>query len=205
MLEAFADFMNLAQDALKYVEANSVEESINENLKPVVKIVAAAQRIAILDRGNALMSDGRFTENDLNQLRALAANLRAYNNEKVMTEEEIDTLVSAIDHLIETVRSSSLDDRVRDRMLDLLGNLRTLSLRINIAGPDKVLEGLNTYLGQTIIAAASAHTPDQHRSARELFEDGVRTVVNIHKLVDVANKLTPPILKAGEMLPQLLG
>jgi len=84
----------------------------------------------------------------LTNLELLNNMLEAYETEEDVTLDEINRLVAMVDELSQSLMASAMSGIVKNRLIETLAVLRSAIQRVNLIGPEAMLDNVDKMLGQ---------------------------------------------------------
>lgn len=192
-LEEFANMLRLGMEAERYVDLRSPERGKERNMNYVRALVDKLNSVSANSNAQTFNTVNQPAV-DIERLQALADHLSVHGENPVVAQGDLDEIVGQIDQLTDFVIASSLDERLKGVLIRTLGILRMEMKRVNIVGPDNVIDSLDRLLGQSVRAAIASGSPEQREAGTVVFTRAAAVSENIGKLIDVGQKIYPLLM-----------
>lgn len=188
--EDYVSLLILAQDAVTFVKENAPER-VKERFLVYVRTPFGHIANNSTKSSEAAFQSVNFTPENIERLRVVAEALANADNEKIVSQEEINEMLSILDEMITFIQNCSIDDRLRARILKTLGLLRTELTRINIVGPEEAIKYFDTILGEGARSVLTSENEEQHRDGLAFLAKAAKAAEHMSKVTDFTVKVWP--------------
>jgi hypothetical protein len=202
VLDDYKQLYIVCVGAANFIAKNSSPRAITGNLGLVEMLIKQFTALGVTSSSHSIYS---FDINILQQLNVISNNLEGKETDTIIEQVDIESIEKSIDNLINLIRTSEMDNSIKDRILNTLGVFRIAIGRINLVGTDSILSQIDQILGQSIQIAVLAKSDDQKKGAFHIFEQVVKLSEGAQKLVESSQVVGPAAALALQYISQRLG
>ena len=190
-VEGYRVSLEVALEAEKFLVQHSPKRAVNMNLENFRDAAKLLFTLGPMQLAENFADNNSYPGAKMTALSLVANNLSHFDDEATMTNDQINEITDSIDGLIRALRDVPLDVRIKDRMLQTLGSMRTQITRINVVGANDIFDGIDMYIGQLGRAVGTIDDPKQRQNMRGFVDQSIEVMEKIQKVVDFGQKTFP--------------
>lgn len=198
-LSDFGVFVGIASDALQYTEEHAPARAKERHVKYVETILNHILNLSPNSSAGTFQPHN-FSNEHIERIEALGESLADHGTQRRATEEELASLVTVLNELVELIQESNIDARLKSRMLVTLGILRTEVSRINIIGPEEAVKTMDRLMGEAFRAALSSQGEKEKADALAVLQRVAGAAEHLEKVYYFGKKAWPVLLAGGKAL-----
>lgn len=202
MLDDYARMYKICIAAEEFIEKSSGSRAKDSNLQTFRSVMP------LYINGNINSYTDTFSGfpgEIITNLVAINNNLEAAEVDSIVDEKEIDRLIALIDEFTKSVANSNIPSSLKNRLLQTLSILRDALLRVNLIGPEPVLDEIDRVLGQMVqYAGTDSDSEEEHKEKRGLMEKAATLAENVQKVVVASKDIAPLALVAFDAVQRII-
>ncbi|WP_133161878.1 hypothetical protein [Deinococcus koreensis] len=192
MIEDYSEMHKICLKTLEYVTKNSPKRALESNIANIQTVVDLYISNTINDHADIIHG---FSNEVLARVELVGDNLADKEIESIIPLDEINAISEKINEIIDFIHRSSLDDSVRDKLIQTLLAILDGINRINYIGPEKMLNNIDMLLGQNVQnVIMDQKTGDSEADVWEIWKKCIEMAEGAQKLVESYKYFTPFLL-----------